>query len=79
MRFCEVVDVGGNGRELGAGQGAEESNVRVKLVKVWGEILGAEGGHAGVVGGVGAEGEDVDGGFRVGGVGGVVCLARVES
>lgn len=52
----EIVDVGADGRELGAGQGAEESDVRFQLVEVWGEILVAQGSHAFVVGGVGAEG-----------------------
>ncbi len=75
----EGVDVGGDGGEVGAGQGVEESDVRFELVEGGGEILGAQGGHAGVVGGVGAEGEDVDCGFGVDGVGGVVGLACVGS
>lgn len=74
----EGVDVGGDCREVGAGQCAEESDVRFELVEGGGEILGTQGGHAGVVGGVGAEGEDVDCRFGVGGVGGVVGLSCVE-
>jgi len=77
MGGYEIVDVGGDGREVGAGQGAEESDVRFELVEGGGEILGAEGGHTGVVRGVGTEGEDVDCGFGVNSVGGVVCLACV--
>ncbi len=42
----EVLDVGGYGGEVGAGQGAEESDVRVELAEGGGEVLGAEGGHA---------------------------------
>lgn len=37
----EFVDVGGDGWEVGAGQGAEKSDVRFELVEVGREILGA--------------------------------------
>lgn len=41
---------------MGAGEGAEEGDVRGEFVEVWREVFGAEGGEAFVVCWVGVQG-----------------------
>lgn len=72
------MDVGLDCGEVGAGEGAEEGDVRGELVEGRREVFGAEGGKAFVVRGVGVEGQDVGVFVFVGGVGDVVGSAGVD-